>query len=84
MNDVLVLTSSGCHLCEDAREGLAEIVGTHPFRVREVDMASSEGAALVERYRPSIPPAVIIDGQLFSSGRLPRRKLRKLLEKGVI
>jgi len=40
-----------------------------------------EGMLLVQRHRPAMPPAVLIDGTLFSVGRLPRKKLRKLLEK---
>ncbi len=84
MTQVLVLTSVGCHLCEDAKEGLTELASEYPMEIREVDLASAEGASLAERYHPPLPPAVIVNDNLFSSGRLPRRKMRKMLEKGVI
>lgn len=83
MIDVVVLTSPACHLCEDALEGLEELAREYPLSVRKIDMTSEEGTALVARVRPSMPPAVLIDGQLFSSGRLPRKKLRRLLERAA-
>jgi glutaredoxin-like protein DUF836 len=81
MADVLVVTSPACHLCEDALAVLAELGEEFPLAVREVELGSDEGRALFERYHPSLPPFVIIDGALFSSGRLPGKKLRKHLER---
>ncbi len=79
--DVVVLSSSACHLCDDALEALREFALEFPIRVREVDMETPEGGELVGFHRPAMPPAIVIDGVLFSSGRLPRKKLRKLLER---
>ena len=81
MVDVIVATSTACHLCADALDALAELSEEFPLSVREVDIFSPEGISLVERHRPPMPPAVVIDGDLFSSGRLPRKKLRRLLER---
>ncbi len=78
--EVVVVTASACHLCEDALEALSGLAREFPLRVRQVDMGSPEGRALVARYRPAMPPAVVVNGELFSAGRLPRRKLRRLLE----
>ncbi|MFB3739408.1 MAG: glutaredoxin family protein [Candidatus Velamenicoccus archaeovorus] len=83
-HDVIVLTSPGCHLCEDALEGLAGLAADLALSVREVAMGSGEGRDLVERFRPSVPPGVIVDGRLFSSGRLPRKKLRRHLERAAL
>ncbi|MBI3647581.1 MAG: glutaredoxin family protein [Actinobacteria bacterium] len=83
MTEIVVVTSPACHLCEDALEALAELSEEFPLSVREVDMASPEGRQLVERHRPSMPPAVLVDGVLFSSGRLPRKKLRRYLERAA-
>ncbi len=80
MVEVIVVTSTACHLCVDALEGLAELSADFPLSIREVDILSPEGIGLVERHRPAMPPAVVIDGELFSSGRLPRKKLRRSLE----
>lgn len=83
MIQVVVVTSPACHLCEDALEGLAELASEFQLSVREVALESYEGAALFERFRPPMPPAVIVDGQLFSAGRLPRKKLRHRLERAA-
>lgn len=81
MVDVVLLTSPACHLCEDAKEALAELGREFPLAVREVGIGTPEGREIVERFRPPMPPAVVLNGSLFSSGRLPRKKLRKLLER---
>jgi len=78
--DVVVVTSTSCHLCEDALEVLSELSREFPLSVREVDIRSPEGARIVADHRPPMPPAVLVHGALFSSGRLPRKKLRRYLE----
>jgi len=83
MTEVVLLSSRDCHLCEDAREALGELAREFPIRVREIDMASPDGLVLVAAHRPAMPPAVLVDGLLFSAGRLPRRKLRRLLERAA-
>lgn len=83
MHDVVVLTSPACHLCEDALEALAGLSSEFELSLREVDIFSPEGKALLDRFRPPLPPAVIVDGVLFSSGRLPRKKLRRYLERAA-
>ena len=77
---ITVVHSPGCHYCDDAREALAEIVAQQPLRVRYVDAESSEGAELVAHHRVPMFPLVLVDGQFFSYGRLPRRKLQALLQ----
>lgn len=81
MVEVLVVTSSACHLCEDALQALAEIARDRPLSIREVPLESEEGRAVFERFRPPMPPFVVVDGELFSSGRLPRKKLLRHLER---
>lgn len=83
MREVVVLTSPACHLCEDALEALATLAPEFDLSVREIDIASPDGRSLAERFRPPLTPAVIVDGALFSSGRLPRRKLRRYLERAA-
>ena len=80
MVDVVVVTSTSCHLCEDAVQVLAELSREFPISVREVDIRSPAGARIVADHRPPTPPAVQVNGALFSSGRLPRKKLRRYLE----
>lgn len=83
MTDVVVLSSPACHLCEDALESLGELGREFPIRVREIGMETPEGRELLRIHRPAMPPAVLVDGSLFSVGRLPRKKLRKALERAA-
>ncbi len=73
--DVALVTSNGCHFCDDAAELLLELSNQFPLRIRTVDLASDEGAAIARRYRVPFPPVVLIDGAYFGYGRISRRKL---------
>jgi thiol-disulfide isomerase/thioredoxin len=83
VTEITLVSASACHLCRDAREGLDELAREFPVEVREVDIASTEGRRIVERFRPPMPPAVLVNGVLFSFGRLPRKKLRRQLEQAA-
>lgn len=80
--EIVVLSSPACHLCDDALGALAELGREFPIRVLEIDMDSPEGRELVRIHRPAMPPAIVVDGLLFGVGRLSRKKLRSLLERG--
>jgi Glutaredoxin-like domain (DUF836) len=84
MVDVVVVTSPACHICEDALAALAEFGEEFPLTVREVELDSDEGRTIFRRFHPPLPPFVILDGELFSAGRLPRKKLRKRLERSPV
>lgn len=75
--DVTVVTSSGCHLCEEALEELAHRADELIVTVATADTAL--GRQLVQRHLPVMFPLVLVDGVFFSTGRLPRRKLDKVL-----
>ncbi|GAA2181189.1 hypothetical protein GCM10009785_15070 [Brooklawnia cerclae] len=74
-----LVTSPGCHFCQDAHSVLAEFAGRGLVELGTVDAESSEGLALVETHRPAMFPLVLLDGRFFSNGRLPRRKLAHVL-----
>lgn len=76
---VIVVHSVACHFCADAEKALAELGAEFPMRIELVAADSPEGRALVDSYRPGMFPLVLFDGVFFSSGRLPRRKLRARL-----
>lgn len=77
---VTVVYTYACHLCEDAGAALDDLTSRYRLRVNLVDAATPEGAALVRRHRAAMFPLVLIDGGFFSCGRLPRRKLGRLLD----
>ena len=81
--EVVVVSAPACHLCADAQAALAELATDHPLDVRVVEAASDEGRRIVTAHRPGMFPIVLVDGALFSVGRLPRGKLRRLLEAKV-
>lgn len=76
---ITVVESEGCHFCEDAHRALAELAATYPMTVEPVDVRSPVGQALMQAHRASMSPLVLVDGEFFSHGRLPRRKLAKIL-----
>ena len=78
---VTLVHSPACHFCDDAEAALDLFRREYPLEVTVVSIDSAVGAALVAVHRPAMNPLVLVDGQFFSSGRLPRKKLIKLLER---
>jgi hypothetical protein len=77
--EVVVVSTEACELCADAEAALAELATELPLRVRAVAATSEEGRSAIADHRPSMLPLVLLDGAVFSVGRLPRRKLRHVL-----
>ncbi|HEX6514199.1 MAG TPA: glutaredoxin [Nocardioidaceae bacterium] len=76
---ITVVESEACHLCDDAHLALAALAASYPLAVEAVDVRSEIGQRLMQVHRASMSPLVLLDGEFFSHGRLPRRKLAKLL-----
>lgn len=77
--EVILLTKDDCHFCDQAKEILGRVAAEYTLRVREVPLGSAEGRALAARAPAPFPPVVFLDGEMFSYGRLPERKLRERL-----
>jgi len=80
--EILVVTSPGCNLCVSALEQIEVLKTEFPLNVRTVGIGSPEGADILRAHRPPAPPVFLVDGEFLGFGRLPRRKLRKLLQAG--
>jgi glutaredoxin len=80
---ITLVRAAACHFCEDAHAALSEFGREYELEVDEVEAESAAGAQLVGRHRPAILPLVLVDGVFFSIGRLPRGKLRGLLDARV-
>ena len=78
---ITVVEAAACHLCEDAKSTLAVLAQSYPMTVQVLSIDDRPGRALMERHRAPMSPLVLLDGEYFSSGRLPRRKLEKRLSK---
>ena len=78
---ITVVEAEACHLCEDAKSALAVLAQSYPMTVQVLSIGEAPGRALMDQHRAPMSPLVLLDGQYFSSGRLPRRKLEKRLSK---
>ena len=76
---ITLVESEACHFCEDAHRALADLAITYRLTVQTVDVRSATGQRLMQTHRASMSPLVLLDGEFFSHGRLPRRKLAKVL-----
>lgn len=78
---VTVVGSAACHYCEDAETVLADLATRVPIEITQVDAGSVEGRSLLAEHGAGMLPLVLLDGGFFSSGRIPRGKLRDLAER---
>ena len=76
---VTVVTAPACHFCADALTALAGLGQAYPIAVEEVAADSQAGQELLSRHGTGMFTLVLIDGGFFAAGRLPRRKLARLL-----
>jgi hypothetical protein len=73
-----LLGKPGCHLCDDAREIVLEVLAAHP------DVAFHEASILddpdlLERYAEEIP-VVLIDDRVHTIWRVDADRLRRVLD----
>lgn len=79
MTEVLLLTKDDCSFCDQAKDVLEHLREGHDLHIREVAFESEEGRKLALAAGALFPPAVFLDGEPFSYGRLSERRLRKML-----
>jgi glutaredoxin len=78
---VTVVEAPSCHYCADAHQALEELAADgHTFGVVTLDLREAAGQDLMRRHGAGMSPLVLVNSAFFSQGRLPRRKLAKLLE----
>jgi alkyl hydroperoxide reductase subunit AhpF len=77
---ITVVEAPVCHVCDDAKSTLAILAQTYPMTIHVLSIGSVDGGGLMVAHRALISPLVLLDGQYFSSGRLPRRKLVRALD----
>jgi glutaredoxin len=76
---ITLVQSEGCHFCDDAHRAVTDLARTYTLEVDTVDAHGELGRWLMQTHRASMSPLVLVDGEFFSHGRLPRRKLEHLL-----
>lgn len=79
MIEVTVLTQPDCQFCEIAQAVLARVGQDYPLATRWVELGSEQGRELAARHGVLFAPGVLLDGEMFSYGRLSERRLRRHL-----
>lgn len=81
MMKIQFLTMTGCHNCEAAKKVFDEIIPDFPnAEVEEIDMMTEKGQKLVQKYSIMASPGIVINGGLFSTGGVDRKKLLEKLK----
>ena len=79
MPAVRFLTKPGCHLCDDARPVVEQVVAAHPGTTLE-ERSILDDDALRAEYAEDIP-VVLVDGRVHSNWHVDADRLRRALEK---
>lgn len=83
MTRVTLLTKSQCSLCDVAKATLDRVGRDFALTVEIVSVDSELGQRLAHAAGMAFPPAVLLDDQPFSYGRLSERKLRRHLQRSL-
>lgn len=83
MTTITLLTQDACGYCSHAKEVLARVARDHPIHVEEIPLASREGSALAAEHGIVFAPGVLVDGEVFSYGRLSEKKLLRKLSAAI-
>lgn len=76
--EITIIGKPECHLCDDARAVIAEVVAELGGTIAVTERSILEDAELHERYWEQIP-VVLIDGELHARWRVDRDRLRAAL-----
>ena len=79
---VAIVDSVGCHFCADAEAAITELTTEYAIDVTHIPMSSPQGMDLMQSHGAGMSPLVLLDGQFVSSGRLPRGRIRTMLDAG--
>lgn len=58
---------------------VSALARSYPIQVTTLEARTGLGRDLMASHRGALSPLVLLDGEFFSQGRLPRRKLAKVL-----
>lgn len=77
VSHVVLLGKPGCHLCDDARAVVADVLGEFPAATFE-EKSILDDPVLLDRYVEEIP-VVLIDDRVHTIWRVDPDRLRKAL-----
>jgi len=74
------ITAPICHECAKAKRIIKEVMLKYPeTQLEEIDVMTARGMELAQKYCIMASPAIIINGQLFSTGALSKEDFMKKL-----
>lgn len=79
MTEITILTQASCAFCDQAKKILSGLSEDHSLEIREVSLETEDGRELAGRTGVMFAPGILINGKLFSYGRLSEKKLRSHL-----
>lgn len=77
MVELTFLTRAGCHLCQTAKDSVAEVVSGRDVTVTEIDIDTDED--LAGRFGWDVP-VVLLNGRQHSFHRVDRDRLSRALK----
>jgi len=76
-----MITAPGCVHCAVARKIFEELEQKYPeMKIEEIDVTTPEGGELVSKHSIFSSPGIIINGELFSTGGLNKKKFIEKLD----
>ena len=75
-----ILSSPGCVHCAEFKAYWESVKAQFPnVEMREIDLTSDKGQEMVSKYVIMASPGVIINGELFSTGGVDKKKFEAKL-----
>ena len=81
---ITILTQASCHACDQAKLLLSRLAADYSFQVETIGLDTDKGRALATRNGIVFAPGILIDGVMFSYGRLSEKKLRHHLSRSAL
>ena len=81
MVNITVLTQPSCAYCDHAKEILSRLAPNYSLDIIEIGLQTEEGRKLAVTNGVMFAPGILIDGKLFSFGRLSEKKLKFKLDR---
>ena len=79
MTELTLIGKPGCHLCDDARAVIGEVLADFDESVSLTELSILDDPALLEQYVEEIP-VLLIDGRVHNIWRVDPARLRSALE----
>ena len=78
---ITLVRPEGCAHCSQVKETLDKLKNEYNLKVEELDVASSKGLKLVQKYNIMASPGILINNKFFAMGGATESQLKKEFEK---